>query len=386
MKQNKIGILTYYWAENPGTFLQAYSLQESIRKIATNANVEIIGYRHRHVFFKPSAQLMVKGQLSRDIKKYFVYKNYRRKYLNESPQTLITKDSNKAWRYIDKQKYDLIIVGSDTILQFLRFHYINNTIPVYWLPSRLKCIKALCAASAGVQTTNALSKNQREQLKTSLEGFQFIGIRDDALNNLICEVNPSVKEKVEIVPDPTFSYLIDYSYIENLLISKSIDLSKPMVLLSLTAKFPLGKSLCQAYKDKGYQVLSIRPFPHADIHLNDITPFEWAGLFKYVDIVYTQSFHDTLFSLRNETPVVTIVSSKKSMTHHGHSKYLSLLKQFELDKTNYYCAIDNPNLDVLIQLGTNALTNINHNKILQTNKLFEQRYYSFIKKVVSCLS
>ena len=46
--------------------------------------------------------------------------------------------------------------------------------------------------------------------------------------------------------------------------------------------------------------------PSAEINLHDLTPYEWAFVFRYFTVTVTTFFHGTLLSLRNGTPVVAI--------------------------------------------------------------------------------
>jgi hypothetical protein len=49
----------------------------------------------------------------------------------------------------------------------------------------------------------------------------------------------------------------------------------------------------------------------------------------------THRFHDTVFCLKNGTPMITYPLNDTYMTSYGDSKYFNLLNDFGLAKTNY---------------------------------------------------
>ena len=74
-EMKKIGILTYFWTNNPGTFLQAYSTLEALRKRFPNDRVELIDYRRRKVHFRPNRRSIWLGQLVKDIRRHAIYRS-----------------------------------------------------------------------------------------------------------------------------------------------------------------------------------------------------------------------------------------------------------------------------------------------------------------------
>ena len=239
----KIGLLTYFWSNNPGTFLQAYATLRALKERFPNDRVELVNCRYRRVYFPPSRRHIKPSQLIGDIKRYLIYINIRKKYFMTGTEILITRDYNRALEYIEKQRYDLIVVGSDTILQFSPFHLHNNSMPIYWLPPELKCKKVMCASSARALKYEQLSDAHRKALKEYANDFDLMGVRDDSTYNLIKEVGLRDESKLQMIPDPTFSLDIDYSLIDNVIKNKGIDFSKPTVAFHLQKSFKPGPEL-----------------------------------------------------------------------------------------------------------------------------------------------
>jgi polysaccharide pyruvyl transferase WcaK-like protein len=302
-------------------------------------------------------------------------------HLVTSADRLNTHDSQRAWEFIEKQQYDLIVVGSDTVLQFLPSHFRQDSVPPYWLPPEIGCKKAMCAASAGVLTLDQLSSNQREACKKSINSFDLVSLRDDSTFALMKDLGLKDESKIEMVSDPTFAYEIDYTYREKLMQERNIDFSKPTVLLHLWRFFKPAKELAAYYKSKGFQVLLLGPAKYGDLCLTDISPFEWAGIFRDCRLVVTGRFHDTLFSLKNLTPVVSVACHKSVVTNNGLSKYFSLLKLFGLHNTNYIDGVGMDDVDSAIQITDNAMHNFNKQSVKDKLQQIKNAFDAFVDEI-----
>ena len=239
--------------------------------------------------------------------------------------------------FVDELNYDLLVIGSDTVLQMLNFSNEQGNLPIYWLPKHIKARKIIYGSSVGTLTADALSISQKEQVKESLSGYDFVGLRDEIAINLIENVDPSSKSKINFVPDSTFTYKIDYSPADKL--AKRLNLVGDSKLLALNcpASFDITKYLVKKFKEKGYKVVTFLHNPDADLVLSHLSPFEWAGIYKYFKFVITDRFHGTVFSLKNQVPVLSIDISNSRITDSGLSKSSCLAKQFGLDKMYMNC-------------------------------------------------
>ena len=381
----KIGVLTYFWAENPGTFLQAYSMLKALERRFLNDQVELVNYRHRWVYFKPGRSNVTLRQFIRDFKRYLIYERMKKKYLVTSNDQLITRDSERAWKFIEDQQYDLIVVGSDTMLELLSFHYRDESVPVYWLPTRLNCKKVMCAASAGAMTYEQLNNNQRDACKKSINSFDLIGVRDDATYTLIEMLGLEDKSKLQMVPDPTFTFDIDYTHAERFVHKRNIDFSRPTIALFLHRTFKPAAEVAAYFRSKGFQVLSLNAARYADFCLTDISPFEWAGIYRDLRLVITGAFHGTVFSLKNLIPVVSVAYEKRLITNEGLSKYYSLLKQFGLHNSNLINGIDHRDAGTVIEVAERAVCNFNRQMVRKRNRQLRDEFNAFADKVVCLL-
>ena len=382
----KIGILTYFWAHNPGTFLQACATQAALEKKFPDDRVELANYQYRRMYFRPSRRSIWPVQFVRDIRRFYLYEEIKKRYLTTSHNEMVTHDSQQAWDFLEKQQYDLIVVGADTILEFLPFHQRENQIPAFWLPAEFQAKKVACASSAGALTLDRLSREHKMHCRESINGFDLIAVRDEATCTLLKELGLRDTAKLQMIPDPTFSHKIDYSHAEELIKRKRLDFSRPTIALYLLKTFRPAAELAAYYKSRGFQVISLAPVNYGDIVLNDISPLEWASIYKYFSLVVTDRFHGTIYSLKNLTPVVSVVSDTAKKTRHGHSKVYSLLKLFGLNESNFIDAIGGCDIDMVTSITDAAMQNFDKQKVRQKLEQLEKEYNMFVNKIPELFS
>lgn len=344
--------------------------------------MELIDYRHRHVYFRPNRSCMTLSQWLRDLRRYIIYEDMKKKHLITSNDHLISRDSKKAWEFIERQRYDLIVVGSDTILELHRRHIQQGCIPVYWLPVRIGCKKVMCAASARALTYEQLSDSQRKAFRESINNFDLIGVRDESTLALIRALGLRDEFKLQVVPDPTFVFEIDYAPIEKLLRERNISFSKPTVGLNLPGSFKVAAVVAAHYKSKGFQVLSLVPAKYGDISLTDISPFEWVGIYRYLCLVITDRFHGTLFSLKNLTPVVSVVCDRSLTTNDGLSKHYSLLRLFDLHESNFVSVGGLDGVGKIIKITDKAMCTFDKPAVKQGLTYLKNDFHTFVDKIV----
>jgi hypothetical protein len=63
------------------------------------------------------------------------------------------------------------------------------------------------------------------------------------------------------------------------------------------------------------------------------------GIYRYFSLVITHRFHDTIFCLKNQAPVICFPERGSDITSYAESKLLSLLTTFGMANTSY---IPNP--------------------------------------------
>ncbi|GAO31483.1 polysaccharide pyruvyl transferase family protein [Geofilum rubicundum] len=335
----RIGILTYftdipYFNDvNPGMNLQAYSVLKALSNQYPNSQVEFIRYHSWWAEWRPYISGMTFDSLLQDIKQFWKYYRFSSKF-PRSKRALVTKSRNKAFKFFNSLNYDAIYVGSDTLLELFRFD--SNEVSPYWLNGEVIGKKFLLAASARETSIGGLSLNQIRLLKESVLSFDRLGVRDASTFSLVQNFLPQDDPRLEIVPDPTFSLEIDYAPAQVYLKKRQIqELEKPIVCFHLVKTNLFAHQLADVFRKDGYMVVSLRPAPYADIVLKDLSPLEFAGIFKYFDFVITHRFHDSVFCLKNLCPFLLFLPSPSYSNENGDSKQSFLMESFGLKDENF---------------------------------------------------
>lgn len=332
----KIGLLTYYGDLNCGTNMQALSTLQAIQKAYPHDEVEIIpfhGFRARIMPYKTYSLKLMWDDVKR-FKKYYDFK----RYLLHVRHDVIIKDVEAALQYIASRNYDVIYVGADTLLELDKLAEGYDGISAYWLKN-IKAKKVVIAASSKNVNYDKLTDKQKADLKVAASQFSYIGVRDRATVALFEHLVGKDKE-IEYIPDPTFTYDIDYSYIESYLKKKGVVIPKKSVFVQFYGDDYWLADVAKDLKPRGYTLITNRGVAWSDIVLVDMSPLEQVGLYKYVSFVITHRFHDGVFCMKNHTPVLIYVKSGKEMMTGGDSKHVSLLKDFGLYPQAFLGALD----------------------------------------------
>lgn len=332
----KIGILTYHYSINEGAMLQAYALQQILKDIFKNYNIEIINYESLtkkkgdflFCFRHPkNIETVIKNLIH-----YYRLNKFKNKYFNLSKPRHINGDYSQTIRFLNKKKYDLIIVGSDEVWKVIpKEDFRKDSLNIYWLGPGIDCQKVSYAASAHKTLYNQLSENQKEFIIGALKEFKLISVRDDHTLNMVRTFLGKEYNELPKLLDPTFLY--DFSKektdTEKIFLKNKIDLDSKIAIFAIENEEVSGWAR-NILKDKNYKIISIGHYnKYADFNLFDqLNPLEWASMFKRANFCLTDRFHGTVFSIKNKIPFITIDHLK--MYKKFKSKTKQLLEEFEL--------------------------------------------------------
>lgn len=334
-----LGIITMHRVNNVGSVLQAYALQEYIKKIGYR--VQIIDYQYpnsehlkklniqtdRTPFYKNAIIKILKifvGDNSKKIKK-FLYK-----YLNLSCYYPNYKS------LIDNPPiYDIYCTGSDQVWN-PRFCCNDGAFFLDFINNGKKI-----SFGSSISVLN-FDTDYNDFLKEKLSSYKSIGVRevssveylsqllqkdiffncDPTLLLSISEWNKIVKQKPIIKRKYILFYILTYSYNPYPKVQNLID-----KLVSQTGLYPV-------FLYGGYRQL----FKKGKC-IQDAGPSEFMNLIRNAEIVVTSSFHGTCFSLIFNKQFYSLV---KSENDKNDERIQSLLKKIECsdrllyDDKDYY--------------------------------------------------
>lgn len=304
----KVGIITIHNSPNYGASLQSYALYRYIANQGVDCEIidlyrpEQVGYIFSERFDKmeilhPKRKL--KGLLKKLILSLLGIGCKGRVLSDESGLTYKFEEFNgqihlsKPYRSIDQlysnpPRYDLYITGSDQVW--------NPTQPYAIEPYFLTFVQAgqkiSYASSIGV---GELSAEEKAKFKHWLSSYERISVREREAKILL---ESFVGRKIEQVPDPTFLLTTDEWKKE--MAEKQIE-EDYILCFTLYFKLSFIRYAIRIAKQSGKKLLILsqtQPKPIANyLAVKNAGPREWLSYIAYADMVLTDSFHCTVFSI-----------------------------------------------------------------------------------------
>lgn len=321
MKPSKqiVGIITFHCAENYGAFLQAYALQEwLLNHVKEKYSVRVVDYRPNFLFepykIRIRNRLSKEAGISRKIKALVLFGI-------EVPNKLIRKlKFHKAWRtfqlsekayknsnFLLDDNYFAVVLGSD---QIWNPHTTKGLDHAYFgLVSNANCRKIAYAASIGVST---YSDSEKKELSVLLKNLDGIGVREQASVDIL---QPLCSQEVIINADPTI--LVDRHIWNQFL--KPVKESNYILIYQLQRNPSIFKDAYELARESGKTILhfgdpSLKPmFPDVKVKsLSFCGPYEFLSYIRNADLVLTNSFHATCFSILLERNFFTYLQENRS--------------------------------------------------------------------------
>lgn len=299
----KIGILTHHTVVNYGAFLQAYAVQEAVKHMRPDAEVEIINYIPTKHFLINTIGWFLWYKNRKNWKHWgnvfrlpFTLRKERKKHMNLSKLCFSAKD-------ISRLNYDIIVVGSDEVWNFADPKSVNMIKFGYGIDSA-KLVSY--APSAGQSDIN----NIPDAVKEGLKKFSNISGRDKRTVEM---AEKATNRKATEVLDPTFLYPLPTE--QNPYLKK-----KDYILFYYCEHLPqrIKKQIFEYAKKHDLEVLgagdSDSDYERCTV---DMTPFEWIGMFRHAKFVFTGTFHGAVFSILNERQFKVFLTNKGRIAKVG---------------------------------------------------------------------
>lgn len=280
----KIGIFTFHYATNYGAVLQAYSLQEILKKIESDVDVEIVNYIPAK--FRKNIFNVIKAKKLNKI--YYNIKEYvKEKKINSFRKKHINSSSKYYSSYEDlvnsPPSYNIYICGSDQIWNKYFANKEGKT--SYFLDFGNKNIKRISYAASFGNAENISDYNQLNNIISCLQSFDAISVRE---RNGIHILNSAGINNGVLVPDPTL-LLKKEEYLR--LFERNKKNKKTKILFyQLHRNQKMIKYLYYLEKSISNKIFSIDNYTPISIE-------EWLSYFYNTDSIITNSFHGVAFSL-----------------------------------------------------------------------------------------
>ncbi len=317
----KIGIVTLNGYYNYGNRLQNYALQNFIESLSENIEVETLWYKEDY------SHLLNDLKTGNFLRKYIMNRRGFRNFINERSyvkQAIREYEIRKfSKKYIKtklvkdvkvlNQEYDYFIAGSDQV-----WNIGDNDGNYEFLQFASKSKRISYAASFGV---SELFGKPKEKVAFLLKGMSRISVREQAGADIIKNL---IGLDVPVLMDPTL--LLSKSNWNNLMVKPWWYDNDGYIL-----KFFLGDDITsreQQINDvsRKYGLKVIDILDNSNVDQYACSPEEFLYLIKNASIVFTDSFHATVFSIIMNTPFINY--SRKGM----NSRIDTLLNLFCMSK------------------------------------------------------
>jgi polysaccharide pyruvyl transferase WcaK-like protein len=333
----KIGIFALPFSNNYGGILLAYALQKALSDIGNNAIIlryqskcsvtHLIKCRIAHprygiVYIVKKSCITIKEIF---LNALFAFANqtwqtykcekFRNNYLFMSKKLPSIKDLENELR-----TYNVAIIGGDQIWN----PYDDESANAYYLNFKIsqglrKVSYAPCFGRPDVPAT------YKKIIGASLCDFDFIGVRNKMSQEIVKRLSG---RDATLVVDPTLLVSFDE-------VTAKTNLGKEMIAFYCIKTSQLRMyAIKRALKKKlRYKVLSIsldRQFLLADKWAWGVGPSEWLAIFKNAEYIITDSFHGTIFALKNRKQFITIVQ------HPTDVRMVDLLQHYGLEERIVY--------------------------------------------------
>lgn len=377
----KIGLVTYYNDLNCGTCLQAYASLKALRTTYPNDDVRVVPFYAIKPPMRPYLHDASLSSLMKDIRRLKAYKRFIKEDIGVAHQRMII-DAHEGFKFIQDMALDKIYVGADTLLELGRTKRAGyDGLSTYWLSPQINAKKYLLAASCGNEEYENLSERQKAEMKATLEDFSGYGVRDYNTARLLAHFISH--ESITMVPDPTFTLDIDHKISDAYLHSLGLRIKEKAILFHVNRQDIWAKDVAVELKKEGYRIYSLRPATWADVVLNNMSPLEQLGIYRYFTLVITHRFHDSIFCLKNNTPMLLYIPGNGHTSSVGESKFSSLIKQAGLYPINLI-DVSKITANIVIDRVEPSIDNFNSHKkdITQYLKLQEKKYWDFLETTI----
>jgi len=308
----RIGIITIDGGTNYGGALQCYAFQEELKSLGHQ--VEIIRgtgkeripllLRLQSLFFSFTWK-KIWNHLKRKAVVYLpdeieemseTFSKFRAKYYQASEHLPYSE-----WGEYTNRKFDVIIIGSDQV--WTNLYDPVDVAFVGWEPEFKGIRLSFASCSAFDKIRDPFKKRRLTHL---LSKFSEVTVRDDATASLVRKITGSTPK---IVPDP--SELYHYKefvteekplvapYIFVYVLGSEIDGGHKEALRRIKAKY--GNLKVVGVKT-GNALTGVHAV--ADVMLSSLAPDQWVNCLSKATVVYTDSFHAVLFSIKFGVPFV----------------------------------------------------------------------------------
>lgn len=327
---SKVGIMSMQRIKNYGSFLQAYALKKMIEELGHE--VVFVDYHIGQPLVCNFSSNNSNSNFKRVIKVLQGKVNLKQKIQFLKHKKSFNKKNNRYLQINDIYNYnpklDTLIIGSDEVFNCLQSNpNVGYSLELFGKDNNANRVITY-AASFGNTTLDRLKDFTKDkEIADYLNRLDAISIRDVNSENIIHKL---VNKRTYMHLDPVLIY--DFNKDQNFNIKLNMK-KKYLIIYAYNNRITDKEALViRKYADKNkWQVYSIGGIQkYADKFIN-CTPFEVLNYFKNAEMIITDTFHGTIFSIMAHKPFGTIIRKSNDTGYGNEEKLIDLLKKFSLN-------------------------------------------------------
>lgn len=366
--KKQVGILSMQRIKNYGSFLQAYGLKKMIESLGHT--VEFVDYHIEDSIVKDTVEesglkrklnkgldvLKDDAKLSHKVQYIVHKKNFDKKYFNVLG---MTKEPNYT------PKLDTLVIGSDEVFNCIQKNVnVGYSLELFGKDNNAERLISY-AASFGNTTIEKLENyNKKDEIGGLLNKFDAISVRDSNSGSIV-EKLTNIDVNYNLDPVLMYDYMNECKEIPEIDVKE-----KYMIVYAYNGRISKDESeyIKKFAKDRKLKIYSIGGAQSCADKFIDCSPFEVLAYFKNAELVVTDTFHGSIFSIITKRNFVTLVRKSVGNNYGNEEKLTDLLKRLSLENRITY---DVKNIDIILE---NKIDYVRVDNILKTERINTIKY------------
>lgn len=331
---SKVGILSMQRIKNYGSFLQAYALRTLIEELGHDVQfvdyhvekpvIEVTKNTKFSSFSKIAQTMEGDAPLVQKVQYMIHKKNFGKKYYKLLGLT-------KEFNY--NPKLDTLVIGSDEVFNCIQSNTnVGFSMELFGKNNNAKNLITY-AASFGNTTIGKLKKYGKfDEIKKLIENFDNISVRDTNSGKVI---NEMTGKNIYYNLDPVlvYDYINECNEIPKLNINENF-----MIVYAYSNRISKeeSKHIKEFAKKNKLKIYAIGGAQNCADKFIDCSPFEVLAYFKNAEIIVTDTFHGSIFSIINKKKFVTLVRKSIGNNYGNEEKLTDLLSRLNLEDRIVY--------------------------------------------------
>lgn len=368
-----VGILSMQRVINYGSFLQAYSLKQTLSLLGHTVeflDIESNEHIYRDIWPYPKWYMMnrLKSQIHRICGQKSVYEQMNFELSEQIFYYRLYNQYPSLWHnYLGMNEksnislnYDALVIGSDEVFNCAQESDWGQTMKLFGEGFVGKCLVSYAASFAQTSLADLNRLGIREHISRNLLRFSGISVRDEHSKKLVMDL-------IGVDPLIHLDPVLIYDYPE---IDFSDNISRTLIIYAYPNRIcdpALVQEIILFAHKHDLKIVSIGAY-YSWAHNLILTPFEVLKAFQKASYIITDTFHGTIFSLKYQKQFATIVRESNS------NKLLDLLRRFNLS---------NRVVKTLGEIDRILEMPYDHNEVLRLIEIGKNEATSFLREVLN---